>query len=62
MKLANSKFLGKFGPEVSIDFNRGGFDLPFDVEKPDMDEYVQKWEALENYQFMVRKPHSCVQN
>ena len=47
--------MGKFGPEVSIDFSRGGFDLPFGVEKPDMDGYVQKWEALENYQFLVRK-------
>ena len=47
--------MGKFGPEVSIDFNRGGFDLPFGVEKPDMDGYVQKWEALKSYQFLVTK-------
>ena len=39
---ANSNFLGNFGPGFSIDINRGGFDLPFGVKKPNMDGYVQK--------------------
>ena len=38
---ANSNFLGNFGPGFSIDINRGGFDLPFGVKKPDLDGFVQ---------------------
>ena len=38
---ANSNFLGNFGPCFSIDINRGGFDLPFGVKKPDLDGFVQ---------------------
>ena len=45
--------MGNFGPGFSINSNRGGFDLPFGVEKPDMDGYVQKLEALKSYQFLV---------
>ena len=37
----NSNFLGNFGPGFSIDINRGGFDLPFGVKKPDLDGFVQ---------------------
>ena len=40
-KNANSNFLGNFGPGFSIDINRGGFDLPFGVKKPDLDGFVQ---------------------
>ena len=47
--------MGNFGPEVSSYFNRGGSNLLFWGEKPDLDGYVQKLEALENYQFLVRK-------
>ena len=54
-EIANIEFLGNFGPGFSINSNRGGFDLPFGVEKPDMDGYVQKWEALKSYQFLVIK-------
>ena len=54
--------MGNFGPSFSINFNRGGFDLPFGDEKPDMDGYVQKWEALKSYKFLVKKSHNYVQN
>ena len=48
-------FLSKFAPGFSIDINRGGFDLPFGFKKPDMDGFVQTWEALENYQLSAIK-------
>ena len=51
----NGEFSGNFGPGFSTDITRGGFVLPFGVEKPDMDGYVQKWEGLKSYQFLVRK-------
>ena len=57
----NGEFSGNFGPGFSTDITKGGFVLPFGVEKPDMDGYVQKWEGLKSYQFLVRKNHSYVQ-
>ena len=54
-KNANSNFSGNFGPEVSIDFNRRGFELLNSVEKPDFHGFLWKLEAFENCQFLVRK-------
>ena len=50
----NAEFSGKYGPGFSIDINRGGFDLPFGVEKPDSDGFVRKLEALENNVLLAR--------
>ena len=47
--------MGKFGLEVLTDTISRGFDLPFGVEKPDVDGCIQKWEDLENCQFWERK-------
>ena len=47
-EIANIEFLGNFGPGFSINSNRGGFDLPFGVKKPDLDGFVQNLQAFEN--------------
>ena len=47
--MAYSKFLGKFGPEISASTDRGGFDLTFGFETSDRDGYVQKLYALKIY-------------
>ena len=52
--------MGKFGPDVSIDFNRGGFDLPFGVKKPDLDGFVQNLQALENDLTLARNSSKIV--
>ena len=49
----NAEFSRKFAPEVLTNFNRGGLYLSFYVEKPDLDGFVQKLEAIENYLFSV---------
>ena len=40
--MANSIFQGKFGPEISGDTDKGGFNLPFGFETSDVDGSVQK--------------------
>ena len=59
-KNATSNFLGNFGPGFSIDFNRGGFDLPFGVKKPDLDGFVQNLQAFENDLTLARNSSKIV--
>ena len=47
--------MGKFGPEVSTNSNRRGFDLPFGVKKPDMDGFVHELQVFENCQYLATK-------
>ena len=55
LEIANSTFLGKFGPDFLLNTDRGRVELVNGVEKPDLDGYVQKLGAIENDQFLVRK-------
>ena len=55
MRIANSDFSRKFAPDFLIVPNNRRFGLHNSVEKPDFDGFVQKLEAFENYQFLVRK-------
>ena len=59
-KNATSNFLGNFGPGFSIDFNRGGFDLPFGVKNPDLDRFVQNLQTYENYLTLPRNSSKIV--
>ena len=52
---AYTKFSRKFAPGFSIDINKGGFDLPFGVKKPDMDGFVHELQVFENCQYLATK-------
>ena len=53
--IVNCTFSGKFGPDFLLNSDRGRVELVNGVEKPDLDGFVLKLEALENCQFLVRK-------
>ena len=55
LKIANSDFSRKFAPEILIDPNSRMSGLHDSVEKPDFYGFLQKLEAFENYQYLVRK-------
>ena len=61
LEIANSDFSRKFAPEILIDPNSRRSGLHDSVEKPDFYGFLQKLEAFENYQYLVRKTHSYVQ-
>ena len=47
--------MGEFGPDFLLISNRGRVELLNRVEKPDLNGFVRKLKAFENYQFLVRK-------